>query len=442
MSKKNVANALHIAKSVGRRGYAWGGIPDMPSMEDPSEWLEMGGAKPVATTVDQQLGLNRDFSSNVFQPLTGQPGGMPNTSGSVQNNRISQLQESAQRIKSGEGSAEEHADLVNQYKPVTPYNAPVAPATSDEMAAAFAQTDSRKIPKIGLPSQVLQEGDPAAVRLDIPSYNKANPSTWTVSVHEPKPDYSAGPVIGYDSVAHLSNPTFGVQPTGAMNIAAGKPKSTIATVQGNWKPTTPNDAYALAKQIHNDPNWAQVGMDPERHAYFYDRKTMQPVVSADEALHIGPLVYAKNPVYGDPKNYKFAHGGMPLARASGGRTYHLEPQSEWKDNSDYKKTGGKMTHMAPGEFLKKVEPLDMGSDDRAKIKKFKKKIKKGKPIDHPMAIYPAGGQDGRHHAMAAKELGIKSVPVLTWPKKAKGGTIVDKALMLLSQKAQRQRGRP
>lgn len=130
------------------------------------------------------------------------------------------------------------------------------------------------------------------------------------------------------------------------------------------------------------------------------------------------------------------------AYARGGRTFTLDPQSEWKDNADYKKTGGKMTRMSPGEFLKKVQPLDMGSEDLEKIKKFKKKLKKGKPVDHPMAIYPAGGQDGRHHAMAAKELGIKRVPVLTWPKKADGGSIVDRATMVLSKRAKGSRGRP
>jgi len=121
--------------------------------------------------------------------------------------------------------------------------------------------------------------------------------------------------------------------------------------------------------------------------------------------------------------------------------FPLKPQSEWKDNADYAKTGGRMTTMAPEKFLEQVEPLDMGVDDRKKIKKFKKKIKKGKKIDHPMAIYPAGGQDGRHHAMAAKELGIKKVPVLVWPdKKAKGGSVADRALMLLSKKAKKPSG--
>ncbi|CAB5219894.1 hypothetical protein UFOVP231_9 [uncultured Caudovirales phage] len=243
----------------------------------------------------------------------------------VKDNRITQLKESAQRIKAGEGSAAEHAELVSQFKPVRAYDAPVAPATYDEMYAALSKD---KLEKLGAPRE-LPEGYPAAVRLDIPAYQKND--TWVVSVHDPKTDYSAGKVIGYDSVAHLDAPTFGVQPKGAVNIAAGKPKSTIATVQGGWKPTTPEDAYALAQKIHNDPAWAQVGMDPERHAYFYNRATMEPITSAEEALHIGPLVYAKNPVVGKVKDYPFARGGnvdeaLSVARrryADGGAPSHM-----------------------------------------------------------------------------------------------------------------------
>jgi hypothetical protein len=248
----------------------------------------------------------------------------------TQNNRTHQLQESAQRIKAGEGSAAEHAKLVNQFKPVRSYDAPVAPATYDEMHAALSKD---KLEQLGAPRN-LPEGYPAAVRLDIPAYQKND--TWVVSVHDPKTDYSAGKVIGYDSVAHLDAPTFGVQPKGAVNIAAGKPKSTIATVQGGWKPTTPEEAYALAQKVHGDPAWAQVGMDPERHAYFYNRATMEPITSAEEALHIGPLVYAKNPVVGKVEDYPFASGGnvngaLDVARkryALGGANYGQEAYNQ------------------------------------------------------------------------------------------------------------------
>ena len=60
---------------------------------------------------------------------------------------------------------------------------------------------------------------------------------------------------------------------------------------------------ARAQQYLNDPEWTQVGYDPERHSYFYDRTTTQPVVSADEVLQIGPLVLAKN------AKFKFKSGG-------------------------------------------------------------------------------------------------------------------------------------
>lgn len=124
-----------------------------------------------------------------------------------------------------------------------------------------------------------------------------------------------------------------------------------------------------------------------------------------------------------------------------GFTYPLDDRSNWSENADYQKTGGKLTRMSPDAFLNKVEPFDGNKKDKKSIKKFKKQIKLGKKVD-PAAIYPEGGQDGRHHVVAAKKLGIKSVPVITWPKKTDGGSIVDRALVLTSKKAKSQRGRP
>jgi ParB-like chromosome segregation protein Spo0J len=40
-------------------------------------------------------------------------------------------------------------------------------------------------------------------------------------------------------------------------------------------------------------------------------------------------------------------------------------------------------------------------------------MQSGKTLD-PLAIYKNGKEDGRHRAIAAKELGIKQVPVLVW----------------------------
>lgn len=237
---------------------------------------------------------------------------------------------SAQAIKAGTGSREAHAEMVNKIKPVSPYDAPVSPASDQQVHDALSKD---KQPKAFAP-RGLKEGTPVAVRLDIPAYEKKN--TWVVSVHHPKTDFTAGEVIGYDSVAHIGNPRFGVHPTGALNIASGKPKSTIATVHGNWKKTTPEDALRLSQTIHNDPQWRQVGMDPERHSYFYDRETQEPVMAADEALHIGPLVYAKNPVYGKKTDFAFSKGG-DVEGDDGITAYHSSPHDF--DQFDVSKLG-------------------------------------------------------------------------------------------------------
>lgn len=215
--------------------------------------------------------------------------------------RIPALAEAAQGIKEGNVTREQYETLVNALKPVTPYADVPTPATVADMQRGLT---SDKVERIGVPSETLKAGDPVGLRLDIPAY--ANRGVWVVAVHEQKAGYGAGTSIGYEGVAAVTEPTFGVVEKGALNIAAGKDKSTIAVMKGNWKPVTPKQALAAAKLAIKSDNWVQVGMDPTRHAYFYDRDNMEPVVSADEAIQIGPLVLAKNPVYGKKSDFAFS----------------------------------------------------------------------------------------------------------------------------------------
>lgn len=96
--------------------------------------------------------------------------------------------------------------------------------------------------------------------------------------------------------------------------------------------------------------------------------------------------------------------------------YPTEHPSKWYSDSDYKKTGGKITHMHPDEYLKKVRPLDIDDSSRDNIDDLKNHIKSGKKLD-PVKIYASGKEDGRHRAHAAKELGIKKIPVIIWKNK-------------------------
>ena len=220
--------------------------------------------------------------------------------------RTEQLQQAVADLQDGKITRPEYNRMVDELRPVQPYAA--VPAVTTPKDARYALENGRgqsaeKAAKYGLPSMTLKKGDWAQLRLDIPSYQEHD--TWVVSVHTPKSTnrevqsaYDAGPVVGYESVAALTDVTFGMNQKMAARIATGTAKGTIATMLGKWSPISKADAKARADAALNDPAWTQVGMDPFRHSYFYDRDTMRPVLSADEVIQVGPLVLAKNVKFG------------------------------------------------------------------------------------------------------------------------------------------------
>jgi hypothetical protein len=220
--------------------------------------------------------------------------------------RTPELQQAVTDLQEGRITRAEYDRLVDELRPVYPYDE-VPPLTTPEEARYALATGRGQSPekaaKYGLPSQQLKKGDMAQLRLDIPSYQ--NHDAWVVSVHTPKSTnvdvqaaYDAGPVVGYESVGSLTDVYFGMNQNAALKIAQGTSKGTIATILGKWNPISNEQAKARAEEAINDPAWTQVGMDPFRHSYFYDRDTMQPVLRADEVIQIGPLVLAKNVQFG------------------------------------------------------------------------------------------------------------------------------------------------
>ena len=117
-------------------------------------------------------------------------------------------------------------------------------------------------------------------------------------------------------------------------------------------------------------------------------------------------------------------------RASGGSVEF--PVAKTKEMQDlHKKKHAKLKKMEPQKFLNETDPLHIGKGDRKVIDTFKHNIKHG---DHlgPLKIYEGGHQDGRHRATAAKELGVKTVPVIDY-RKAAGGSVVKRAFKVLSK---------
>jgi hypothetical protein len=96
-----------------------------------------------------------------------------------------------------------------------------------------------------------------------------------------------------------------------------------------------------------------------------------------------------------------------------GRQYPIAPRSEWYGEANFEQTGGRMEYMTPDEFLSKSRPLEIDDTSRENIDILKKHMEDGKTLD-PLQLYGNGKEDGRHRAIAAKELGIETVPVINF----------------------------
>jgi hypothetical protein len=166
------------------------------------------------------------------------------------------------------------------------------PPTDTEAVDALS---SEKKAKFGA-ARSIKPGTQVAARIDIPAFLRTG--KYVVAVHEP--DGAAGgpgKVIGYDTVTRLQNPKFVVKP-GVQRIYEGKSaKFPVATVDGK---------IMADRSIPGDlENYVPVGMDPKEHAYFYDKRTDQPVIGGSESVSVGNTVFVKNPVYGDPSQFAF-----------------------------------------------------------------------------------------------------------------------------------------
>jgi hypothetical protein len=168
-------------------------------------------------------------------------------------------------------------------------------ATPPTDAEAVDALSSEKKAKFGA-ARSIKPGTQVAARIDIPAFLRTG--KYVVAVHEP--DGAAGgpgKVIGYDTVTRLQNPKFVVKP-GVQRIYEGRSaKFPVATVDGK---------IMADRSIPGDlENYVPVGMDPKEHAYFYDKRTDQPVIGGSESVSVGNTVFVKNPVYGDPSQFAF-----------------------------------------------------------------------------------------------------------------------------------------
>lgn len=205
------------------------------------------------------------------------------------------VKESALKLKSGEISQDEYIKSVRKNLPIVPFTEVPQIPTLLEIVGAL-QSNQLKTGIIGY-TKFIDDGEQVATRLDIPAYN--NYDVWIVSVHDAKEKNA----IGYGQTAYLKDINFITSPKVALNIATERSdKTTFARMKGSWINKDPHEVREMAVKYMNDPEWVQVGMNPYRHSWFYDKSDGMPLLTADELIQVGALVLAKNPVKTTPDN--------------------------------------------------------------------------------------------------------------------------------------------
>jgi DNA repair protein RadC len=229
----------------------------------------------------------------------------------VKKGRSPELTEMAEKLKRGEITKEDYDEAVNKFSRPALYAEVPKPATDKAVVDAL-DSNKRAYANVAVPN-----GTKVGLRLDIPAFERYG--VGVVSIHQAKPSLTspkADKILSYRSVAGLKNVKFALgDQTKALNTAAGEFKDKLQTMEGEYVNYTPEEAFAKAQEVLNDPEYIQVGFNPIRHSYFYDRLTMLPVVSANEVIQIGQLVMAKGVEFGDKADFLYSIGD-PTARSN------------------------------------------------------------------------------------------------------------------------------
>ena len=191
-----------------------------------------------------------------------------------------EVEQAYQQLQEGQIGRDKYDAVVRGT--ISEYDFVPQPATTQEM---FGALDKNKKEKINLP---IEETSEVGLRLDIPAYT--NHGVWVPTIH-------AKGKASHRATAAINNADFTRTPQGkAQKVMEGGAKSPFAQIKGNFVNRTDAENEAIAQQALDDSSWTQVGFDPRRHSFFYDRKTGEAVTTADEVVQVGPLVLAKNAV--------------------------------------------------------------------------------------------------------------------------------------------------
>ena len=221
--------------------------------------------------------------------------------------RSETLQSLAKGLKDKDITVKEYREAADAIRPIRRVTDIPRPATTKEIVSALGGREGgRGI--VGL-NRSIPDGEEISARLDINAYTNFN--VWIPTLtYQKKNLYS--PSVSLRNVKFIQPDSTAVNK--ALKVATGSEKNPFAVMTGNYNKMSDSDAFDYAKQVFDDDEWIQIGYDPTRRGYFYDRADGAPVLEAEEVVQIGHLVLAKKARKGNPEDFTFAKGGLMARR--------------------------------------------------------------------------------------------------------------------------------
>ena len=240
-----------------------------------------------------------------------------------------ELLELVNKLKNEEVTSQEYKEAVERINPVKVLTKLPDPVSAKTIKATVGKKAENKI--IGQ-DIILKKGEPLESRIDISAFDNFN--KYVTSVHESR----TGNIVGYAPGIYFKNITVSAPRGGAMNIAAGANKSSIARIKGTFESSNIEEIATIAQKEINNPNseWSQIGYNPHRTSYFYNRKTgiNEVLQSGDEMVQIGNLVLVKNAIFIPREEFLeatgvkgFNKGGTVIPRFNEGGTIFTGPDT-------------------------------------------------------------------------------------------------------------------
>ena len=253
--------------------------------------------------------------------------------------RSEDLQKEAMKLDEGLISLDDFIKARDKIKPLKTYGTVpplnkqtdeagnlIAPDVFDPMEI-IGPMGKNKIDATGIigVNKTIKEGERATSRFDLPAYNRYDRYIPVIQTLVDKVNKATGKIKkqfvkkGFSPTVVLTDVNFNYSPKQSFDIAKGLrglssdgkeyslgkgiklkkgdkklgEKQPFATIEGNWKDLTPEEAYKYANEKIGTKEWTEVGFDPAARLSFYNRATGEPVFNAEEVIQVGAMILAR-----------------------------------------------------------------------------------------------------------------------------------------------------